>query len=55
MKPDGRNIPVTVAGIWDTEGNFQESCPHARQIIDVVLGFVPEPYDILRRRAEETR
>ena len=55
MKPDGRNIPVTVAGIWDTEGNFQESCPHARQIIDVDLGFVPEPYDILRRRAEETR
>ena len=55
MKPDGRNIPVTVAGIWDTEGNFQGSCPHARQIIDVDLGFVPEPYDILRRRAEETR
>ena len=49
MKPDGRNIPVTVRGIWDEEGNPQESCPHARQIIDVDLGTVPEPYDILRR------
>ncbi len=53
MKPDGRNIPVKVAGIWDTDGNPQESCPHARQIIDVDLGIIPEPYDILRRRAEE--
>ncbi len=51
MKPDGRNIPVTVRGIWDEEGNPQESCPHARQMIDVDLGMVPEPFDILRRTA----
>ncbi len=49
MKPDGRNIPVTVMGIWDMEGNPQESCPHARQIIDVDLGTAAEPFDILRR------
>ena len=49
MKPDGRNIPVTVRGIWDMEGNPQESCPHARQIIDVDLGMAAEPFDILRR------
>lgn len=49
MKPDGRNIPVTVQGIWDEEGNPQDSCPHARQVIDVDLGMVPEPFDILRR------
>ena len=49
MKPDGRNIPVTVRGIWDMEGNPQESCPHARQIIDVDLGTAAEPFDILRR------
>ncbi len=49
MKPDGRNIPVTVRGIWDEEGNPQDSCPHARQVIDVDLGMVPEPFDILRR------
>ena len=49
MKPDGRNIPVTVVGIWDMEGNPQESCPHARQIIDVDLGMAAEPFDILRR------
>ena len=49
MKPDGRNIPVTVRGIWDMEGNPQESCPHARQIIDVDLGMAAEAFDILRR------
>ena len=49
MKPDGRNIPVTVRGIWDMEGNPQESCPHARQIIDVDLGMAAEPFDILWR------
>ena len=49
MKPDGRNIPVTVRGIWDMEGNPQESCPHARHIIDVDLGMAAEPFDILRR------
>ena len=49
MKPDGRNIPVTVRGIWDMEGNPQEICPHARQIIDVDLGTAAEPFDILRR------
>ena len=49
MKPDGRNIPVTVRRIWDMEGNPQESCPHARQIIDVDLGMAAEPFDILRR------
>ena len=49
MKPDGRNIPVTVRGIWDMEGNPQESCPHARQIIDVDLGMAAEPFDILGR------
>ena len=49
MKPDGRNIPVTVRGIWDMEGNPQESCPHARQIIDVDLGTAAEAFDILRR------
>lgn len=52
MKPDGRNLSVVVKGIWDEEGNPQESCPHARQIIDVELGIVPEPFDILRRREE---
>lgn len=52
MKPDGRNLSVVVKGIWDEEGNPQESCPHARQIIDVELGIAPEPFDILRRREE---
>ena len=28
MKPDGRNIETVVEGIWDLEGNEQESAPH---------------------------
>ena len=33
MKPDGRNIETVVEGIWDLEGNEQESAPHARQAL----------------------
>ena len=30
MKPDGRNIPVTVEAMEDEEGNPMENCPHRR-------------------------
>lgn len=33
MKPDGRNIEVTVEHIQDLEGNEQESAPHAKQAL----------------------
>ncbi len=49
MKPDGRNVEVTVEEIQDTDGNVQESAPHARQMVYVKLSGKPEPYDILRR------
>lgn len=48
MKPDGRNIPVKVLHMYNEEGEEIESCPHARQMIDVALSEVPEKYDILR-------
>lgn len=49
MKPDGRNIGVVVKGIYDEDGNPQESAPHAQQRIKVDLGIEMEKYDILRR------
>lgn len=48
MKPDGMNVPATVLAMYDEQGQCVESCPHARQVIDVCLSVVPEPYDILR-------
>lgn len=54
MKPDGRNLEVTVAGITDEEGNAQESAPHPKQVLWIDLGLVGEleVYDILRRKEE---
>ncbi|RKJ46800.1 U32 family peptidase [bacterium 1XD8-76] len=51
MKPDGRNIPVTVEAMEDEEGNPMESCPHARQKLSVKLSVAPEKYDLLRSMA----
>ncbi|MEG0806107.1 MAG: U32 family peptidase [Lachnospiraceae bacterium] len=53
MKPDGRNLEVTVEQIQDEEGRAQESAPHAQQTLFVRLSQEPEPYDILRRREEQ--
>ncbi len=48
MKPDGRNIPVTVRRITDEEGREMESCPHPKQKIFVDFGQELEVYDLLR-------
>lgn len=48
MKPDGRNISVTVSDMYDEQGRHIESCPHSKQVVDVCLSAVPEVYDILR-------
>jgi putative protease len=50
MKPDGRNISVTVEEIRATDGTEQESAPHPKQKLWVRLSEMPEKYDILRRR-----
>lgn len=53
MKPDGTNVSVQVLAMYDEEGQPMESCPHARQVIDVKLSKTPEAYDILRVRNPE--
>lgn len=53
MKPDGRNLEVTVKGIWNEDGEAQDSAPHSRQILFVDLDEQLEPYDILRRSEME--
>jgi putative protease len=49
MKPDGTDVVVTVAAIFDEEGNPLESAPHPKQKLWVDLGGQAEKYDILRR------
>ena len=51
MKPDGRNLQVEVKGIYDAEGQAQESAPHPKQELYIDLGVAPDEYDILRRQA----
>lgn len=53
MKPDGRNVLVTVKGITDEDGNTMESAPHPKQGLWVDLGSEVSPYDILRRSEME--
>lgn len=50
MKPDGRNVLVTVQSIYDEYGNSVESAPHPKQILYVNVGMELESYDILRRK-----
>lgn len=50
MKPDGRNLRVTVRGIFDEEGNAMESAPHPQQSLWIDVGIGLERYDILRRQ-----
>lgn len=49
MKPDGRNIAVTVKAIYDEEGRAVESAPHPQQKLFVDLGTEIDKYDLLRR------
>ena len=49
MKPDGRNLSVTVQGIYNEDREAQESAPHAQQKLYVDLGTEIEMYDLLRR------
>lgn len=53
MKPDGRNVFVTVKGIYDEAGAAQESAPHPKQVLYLDLGTDCNPYDILRVQADQ--
>lgn len=48
MKPDGRNIPVTVEGMYTEDGEAVESAPHPKQVLFLELSESPEVYDLLR-------
>ncbi|HIS80897.1 MAG TPA: U32 family peptidase [Candidatus Scatomonas merdavium] len=48
MKPDGRDLKVTVRAMYDAEGNAVESAPHPRQELYLDLGVETDLYDILR-------
>lgn len=50
MKPDGRDLEVTVQAMTDAEGMMIESCPHPKQKIFVNLGVELSPLDLLRRK-----
>lgn len=52
MKPDGRNVRVSVRAMKDETGAAITSCPHPQQIFYVDLGEEPEEFDILRRRED---
>ncbi len=52
MKPDGRNLGLTVERITDEDGNEMESCPHPKQKIFAGFGMELEVYDLLRRKEE---
>ena len=49
MKPDGRNLSVTVRAIYDENGIPVDSAPHPQQKLAVDLGADVEVYDLLRR------
>lgn len=50
MKPDGRDVEVTVQAMTDEEGQPLENCPHPKQKIYVDLGVELSPFDLLRRK-----
>lgn len=55
MKPDGRNLLATVRGIYDEEGQLQESAPHPKQVLYVDLTAEAEAYDILRVETPDSK
>ncbi len=48
MKPSGENIRTKVLGIFNDDGQEQESAPHSKQRLHVELERMPEVLDILR-------
>lgn len=53
MKPDGRNLVVTVKALYDEDGGSLESAPHPKQVVYVDLGVDVQVFDILRRSEME--
>lgn len=49
MRPDGQDEICRVLGIYDADGNPQESAPHPQQEIHVDLGAAVQPWEVIRR------
>lgn len=49
MRPDGKDLTVTVRAMTDDSGNPIESCPHPKQKIYIDLGTELSQGDLLRR------
>ena len=52
MKPDGRNVPVTVEAMYTEEGEAVECAPHPKQVLWLALSAEAEQYDLLRVKNE---
>lgn len=52
MKPDGRNIQVTVKRLLDENGEAMQAAPHPKQILYIDLGIELDRYDIIRRKED---
>ena len=50
LRTDGTTPCTRVKGIYDAEGQEQDTAPHARQELHVDLEVLPEPGDVLRMR-----
>ena len=50
MKPDGRNVPVTVRRLCDAEGTEVDAAPHPKQELYLDLTQEASVYDLLRVR-----
>lgn len=48
MKPDGRNLSVTVEAMYNENGDPVQSAPHPKQCLWLSLSKMPEKYDLLR-------
>ena len=48
MKPDGRNVPVTVEAIYNEDLEAMDSAPHPKQPLWIKLTGLPEKFDLLR-------
>jgi len=48
MKPDGRNVSVTVRHLYDEEGTEVSGAPHPKQVLYLDLSERAEKYDLLR-------
>lgn len=55
MKPDGRNVPVTVLSLTTAEGERVESAPHPQQILYVELDGEADRYDLLRMKKDSNQ